>query len=171
MKLETERLELILLDARQLRLWLDDLPVLEKELQCVYDAETMDAAFARILRGQARAAEQDPYNLCWRSFWWMVEKNGYRVVGSADFKSPPDKTGQLEIGYGLGVKHWHRGYMTETVQAMCAWALAQDGVSAVIAETEKDNVASQRVLQRCGFSLYRREATLWWRLSRQMENK
>lgn len=74
MKLETERLELILLDARQLRLWLDDLPVLEKELQCVYDAETMDAAFARILRGQARAAEQDPYNLCWRSFWWMVEK-------------------------------------------------------------------------------------------------
>lgn len=47
--------------------------------------------------------------------------------------------------------------MTEAVQAMCKWALEQENVSCIIAETDIDGFASQRILQRCGFDEKRRE--------------
>jgi len=39
----------------------------------------------------------------------------------------------------------------EAVKAAVDWALMQDGVLRVEAETEPDNTASQRVLAKCGF--------------------
>ena len=44
-----------------------------------------------------------------------------------------------------------RGYATESAGAMCRWALAQPGVTAVEAETALDNAASIRVLAKLGF--------------------
>ena len=52
--------------------------------------------------------------------------------------------------------------MTEAVKAMCHWALRQQGVSGVLAETELDGTASQKILERCGFAKYRHDATIWW---------
>ena len=46
---------------------------------------------------------------------------------------------------------WGRGYATESAGAMCRWALAQPGVTAVEAETAPDNAASIRVLAKLGF--------------------
>ena len=86
------------------------------------------------------------------------------VVGSADFKNVPDPEGQVEIGYGLGLKYEHKGYMTEAAEAMCRWALEQEEVRAVIAETEPDGPAAIRVLGRCGFKRWKTEENLWWRL-------
>ena len=72
--------------------------------------------------------------------------------------------GEVEIGYGLGREFEHKGYMAEAVETMCRWALRQDGVRHVIAETDADGEASQRLLQRCGFTEYSRGTTRWWRL-------
>ncbi|KRN26675.1 GNAT family N-acetyltransferase [Liquorilactobacillus mali] len=47
---------------------------------------------------------------------------------------------------------------------MCDWALTQDNTSYVIAETEIENLASQNVLKRCGFKLYKQNNTCWWKL-------
>ena len=54
--------------------------------------------------------------------------------------------------------------MTETVAAMCGWALGQEGVKHIIAETLPDNFPSQRILTRCGFKQYESGKTLWWKL-------
>lgn len=54
--------------------------------------------------------------------------------------------------------------MTEAVKGLCNWALAQDCVSNIIAETDLDGFASQRILERCGFKKYEQGETLWWRL-------
>lgn len=87
------------------------------------------------------------------------------VVGSADFKDIPNMEQAVEIGYGLGKVFEHNGYMTEVVQAMCKWALEQEKVSHIIAETDIDGFASQCILKRCGFVKKRREESIWWRLS------
>lgn len=71
---------------------------------------------------------------------------------------------EVEIGYGLGKEFEHKGYMTEAVKAMCAWALEQDKVQHVLAETDMHGLASQHVLQQCGFKEYKRNETIWWRL-------
>ncbi|MGM9662079.1 MAG: GNAT family N-acetyltransferase [Oscillospiraceae bacterium] len=164
MHIETERLLLLPLTPEQLELWTSDMAELERELCCSYRAEPMEGEFLEIVRGQAEKAKADPAHYLWHSFWLILRKADRCVVGSIDFKDVPSSAGEVEIGYGLGPAFEHNGYMTETVRAFCGWALRQEGVRRVIAETEWDNAASQRVLQRCGFAEYARGETVWWRL-------
>ena len=164
MLIKTERLDLIPLDARRLGLWLEDIEALEKELDCSYRAEPLAGEFLEIVRIQRAITEKDDENYLWHGFWLLLRRQDRVVVGAADFKGPPDIDGTVEIGYGLGKDYEGCGYMTEAVRAMCAWAREQENVSGVVAETEADGLASQRILERCGFREFRREETVWWRL-------
>lgn len=162
--LETKRLYLVLLTPHQSKLWTEELSTLEKELGCTYKAEAIDGDFRKIIVNQAEKAAKDPGNNLWHSFFLLVRKSDKIVVGSADYKHPPNEYGEVEIGYGLGREFEHMGYMTEAVKKMCEYALECPLVAVVIAETEMDNCASQRVLQRCGFKKFKEEETIWWQL-------
>lgn len=164
MHLETERLEITPLTPQQLKWWIEDISKLEHELNCSYKAEPMEGIFLQIVKEQLTATEKDPENYPWHSFWFLIRQSDRSVVGSADFKDIPNHIGEVEIGYGLGKEYEHNGYMTEAVQAMCKWALNQDNVSRVIAETDLDGTASQRILKRCGFKQYLKAETAWWKL-------
>lgn len=162
--IETDRLELIPLTAHQLQLWIDDISELEKDLKCSYKGEPLEGFFFEIVKGQLKITHDDVENYIWHSFWFIMRKSDRVVVGSADFKDIPNKNKEVEIGYGMDKAFEHNGYMTETVTAMCDWAMKQENVNHVIAETYIDGLASQRVLQRCGFVEEKREETIWWRL-------
>lgn len=164
MILKTERLELVPLLPYQLKLWVENIPKLEKDLNCSYQAEPMEGLFLEIVKGQLEKTEKYSSDYLWHSFCFLVRKSDRVVVGSADFKDIPNTDKEVEIGYGLGKEFEHNGYMTEAVQAMCKWALKQENVSHIIAETDIDGFASQRILQRCGFVEKRREETIWWQL-------
>jgi RimJ/RimL family protein N-acetyltransferase len=164
MIIETDRLCIVALTAPQLRLWVEDMPSLEKELDCVYHAEPMRGLFLEIVKGQLEITENDEPDYLFHSFWWLIRKSDRIVIGSADFKDIPDTNNEVEIGYGLGKDFEHNGYMTEAVNAMCDWALSQENISHVIAETDIDGVQSQNVLRRCGFTQYKQDESIWWRL-------
>ncbi len=164
MIVNTERLELAVLDARQIRLWLEDISTLEKELNCSYKAEPIEGFFRKIVEGQAVLTEENAPEYYWHSFWLLIRRSDRTVVGSADFKSGPDENGEVEIGYGLGKEYEHNGYMTEAVAAMCSWAKSQKDVLHVIAETDLDNAPSQNILIRCGFVETKRDESVWWKL-------
>ncbi|MHC1723747.1 MAG: GNAT family N-acetyltransferase [Aminipila sp.] len=163
MVIETERLELIPLNPEQLRLWVEDISKLEKELYCQYKAEPMEGFFLDIVKGQLAITEKDKENYLFHSFWFIIRKEDRMVIGSADFKDIPNDKGEVEIGYGLGSEFEHHGYMTEAVNAMCRWAMAQQAVTQVIAETDIDGYASHHILERCGFVKIQSGDTLWWR--------
>ena len=83
--------------------------------------------------------------------WWIhqIVADGV-VVGDIGFHGPASEDGIVEIGYALVEALHGRGIAT----AACAEVLEvawTDGARTVIAETEPDNVASRRVLIRCGF--------------------
>ena len=164
MKIETERLELIPLMPHQLEKWVEDISSLEKELNVFYKAEPISGFFLEIVRGQLAITIKNPEDYMWHSFWLLIRKSDRVVVGSADFKNIPNDSKEVEIGYGLGKEFEHKGYMTEAIKTMCDWALKQNGVSNIIAETDLDSFASQKILERCGFEKYQEGATLWWRL-------
>jgi len=164
MIIETDRLYIQPLSAHQLRLWVEDPASLERELDCRYCAEPMEGMFLDIVKGQLEITEKDEVNYLYHTFWFLIRKSDRIVIGSADFKDAPNDDNEVEIGYGLGKDFEHNGYMTEAVQAMCNWAMAQDNVSHVIAETDIDSPQSQNILKRCGFVQYKQDATLWWRL-------
>ena len=66
------------------------------------------------------------------------------------FISAPEPDGSAEIGYGLAESAQGRGYATEALDAVAAWASDQ-GLGVLVALTAADNLASQRVLERTGF--------------------
>ena len=72
------------------------------------------------------------------------------IAGDFCFKGLGDD-GVVEIGYGLKEEYRHHGYMTEAVKAITEWALSQESVNQVEAETDVENIASQKVLFRSGF--------------------
>lgn len=75
------------------------------------------------------------------------------AVGGIGFLGVPDD-GVAELGYGLVPAARGRGYATEALRAAVGLAL-RHGASAVVAETTDDNRASQRVLEKGGFSVER----------------
>ena len=165
--LETERLKIYPLTPEQLRGWIYDVGTLEKTLGISYEADEATGEFAEILKGQLAVCESDRENYIWHTFWFIERKSDGVIVGSADFKSVPDDRGDVEIGYGLGESFFGRGYMTETVKALCGFAFGCDRVRRVIAETEVSNEKSHNVLRRCGFSEYYSGETLWWELKKK----
>lgn len=164
MKIETERLELIALTPDELKLWISDIPSLEKKLNCSYKGEPIDGFFLDILKKQYEITIKDPDNYVYHSFFFLIRKTDRVVVGSADFKDLPNENQEIEIGYGLGKEFEHNGYMTEAVKGMCAWALKQDSVKHIIAETYTDNIPSQNILKRCGFKKYKEGDNFWWKV-------
>ena len=104
-----------------------------------------------------KTAYQEMLNGCLthRSEWdwytiWMIELKGGTHIGECCFKgiSSNDST---EIGYGLSEEHQGYGYASEAIVAVVEWALRQPKVNCVEAETKVENLASIRVLQKCGF--------------------
>ena len=149
MRVETERMYLYPLSDEEMRL------VIEKES----DPE-MKQAYTEMLEG----CLSNPDKRIWYAIWNMELKNDPETIaGDFCFKGLGDD-GVIEIGYGLKEEYRHYGYMTEAVKSMCDWALRQSGVVAVIAETDRDGLASQRILQQCGFNKYDERDTIWWRL-------
>ena len=161
MLLTTERLRIVPLTPRQLWLGLHDIPALENELDCRCTAGSPRGDFRRIVACsvQHALAAADPGNHLFHTFWFLVIRDG--GAGSACFKGTADANGKVEIGYGLEKAFEKQGYMTETVRALCAWAKQQPGVRHITAETEPDNRASHRVLQRAGFHPAEADAARW----------
>ena len=113
------------------------------ELYRTTDPE-LSAAYSEMLAGSERAGQ---YLWCAP---WLVSLSDGSEVGDLCFKGfePPNA---VEIGYGILPQFQGRGYATEAVAAMCRWAFEQDSVTAVEAEVESGNLASLRVIEKCGF--------------------
>ena len=69
--------------------------------------------------------------------------------------------GEVEVGYGIHPGFRGRGLMTEALQCVTVWALAQPAVKRVLAESEPENTASHRVLEKSDFRPV--SATHWQR--------
>jgi RimJ/RimL family protein N-acetyltransferase len=57
---------------------------------------------------------------------------------------------KLEVGYGLARPYWGAGYMTEALQTVIDWALAQPDIYRVQAFCDVDNIGSARVMEKAG---------------------
>lgn len=75
------------------------------------------------------------------------------VVGLCGYKHPPRLDGHVEIGFGIATSRRNRGHATRAVALLIEHARHDHGVGTVVAETRVDNVASQGVLRRNGFTM------------------
>lgn len=73
-------------------------------------------------------------------------------MGSIGFKGSANESGEVEVGYGIEEEHRRKGYGLEAVNVMMEWAFQNEKVYYIMAETLADNTASQRLLEKAGFT-------------------
>lgn len=73
------------------------------------------------------------------------------AIGGIGFFGTPDEGGSVELGYGLVEAVRGRGFATEALTALTQHALS-NGARRIRADTAFDNLASQHVLAKAGFS-------------------
>lgn len=113
---------------------------------------------ARTLRRRLRQLEADPTEQPWLLRAMLTREPPRTLVGRIGFHAPPDARGALEIGYAVEPAHRRRGYATEAVAAMLAWAEREHAIHVFVASVSPTNFASLAVIGKFGFA---RTGTRW----------
>jgi len=82
--------------------------------------------------------------------WLIVDRESREAVGSVAFGGPVDRDGAVLVGYAMYAEYEGRGYATEAVRAMIAWAFGQAGVREVRALAPVWNTPALRVAENVG---------------------
>lgn len=75
-----------------------------------------------------------------------------RAIGGVGFHGTPDENGRVTIGYGLIPSARGKGYASEALRGLLAFARAH-GVTSVEGDTGHDNTSSQHVMAAVGMRL------------------
>ena len=120
----------------------------QDEMECVIEGEA-DGILKKAYQEMLQGCLDHPEQWKWYAIWIIEDKEG-ACVGNLSFKGL-NTDGSVEIGYGISEAFCGKGYATEAVNAVVDWAMGQPGIARIEAETDPDNMASQRVLEKCGF--------------------
>ncbi|MFM9960779.1 MAG: GNAT family N-acetyltransferase [Planctomycetaceae bacterium] len=136
MILSTERVTLVLQSVHEVR---EQIERLNDDTRAEVSPQWLERALA--------ATESDP----WLHGFKVRLREGGTIIGDAAFKGPPSEDGVVEIAYGIEPEYQGRGFATEAARALIEFARQAAGVRVVRAHTRHDNIASSRVLAKCGF--------------------
>jgi RimJ/RimL family protein N-acetyltransferase len=150
--IETERLILKPLTYEQLIKYIKCDNSLEHELKLKetsrkISSELKEAFEQTILPNVADKTK----NYLYSTIWTAIAKSENTMVGDICMIGEPDASGTIEIGYGIHEEFRNRGFMTEIVKGIIEWARLQPTVKTIIAATDRENIASCKVLEKNGF--------------------
>lgn len=172
--IETERLIIKPLTYNQLQKYILNNNSLEQELNLnetlrSISPELKEALEQTILPNVADTSKSYLYS----TLWTLISKKDNKMVGDLCFVGAPNADGETEIGYGTYETFAGKGFMTEAVGGMISWAKKQPEIHAIIADTDKQNTASFRVLEKNGFvKTGETETLLKWKLPvKSIENE
>ena len=94
------------------------------------------------LERQIAHHEQHGFGMC------TVELTG-ETIGAAGLQHLEGGP-EIEVGYRFLKEHWGRGYATESARASVAYGFDEVGLERIVAVALETNVASRRVLEKCG---------------------
>ena len=165
--LETKKLKLIPLNVHNLRYSIEDRRKMERNLGVKITDTELEEPVKKAMRTSLKMVLENKKDYLWFTSWEIVLKKENRIIGGLCFKGCPDEKGRVEIAYGMQDEYRCKGYMTEAVKELINWAFTQEKVLSVIAETEKDNLPSHRVLEKIGMEKYEEnEKMFWWRINK-----
>jgi RimJ/RimL family protein N-acetyltransferase len=148
-RIQTERLCLRQLEAEEGRALLRGEADPERPWMAGYPMQGTLIAVEAFVRAVENGADPGAYGV-----YQLVRSGDDQVIGDIGFHGPPTRGGSVTVGYGLAPGARGRGYATEALRAVVAWALARPEVAVVEADTTHANLPSQRVMERAGMRLY-----------------
>ena len=81
--------------------------------------------------------------------WGITLRDSNNLIGVIDVVDLSEDKKTAEVGYVLAYDYWNNGYLTEALKAVID-ELFNDGVETVIADHHVENIASGRVMEKCG---------------------
>ncbi|WP_177167311.1 GNAT family N-acetyltransferase [Salinibacillus kushneri] len=84
---------------------------------------------------------------------WIISAEG-NIVGDISIQSPPNKKGEIWIGYYICPGERLKGFATKAIKQLCNWALSQHKIKTIYAECIHTNKPSIHALRRAGFVWY-----------------
>lgn len=79
-----------------------------------------------------------------------------KLMGWCGLEFLPE-TNETEVGYLLSKAFWGKGYATEAAKESVKFGVENVGLKEIIGLTDPENIASQKVLQKCGMTFTRRQ--------------
>jgi ribosomal-protein-alanine N-acetyltransferase len=142
------RVHLIKPDLQMIDWAITDPAALSKALGCVVIDEWF--VFPGALLHTKEAVETDPASLRWGSRLFLLD-DPRELVGLGGFKGAP-RNGEVEVGYAVAPTREGRGIATAALIELIDEAFTDPQVSTILADTLPDGRASQRVLEKTGFT-------------------
>jgi ribosomal-protein-alanine N-acetyltransferase len=167
MKLQTSRLTLQLLTLEQAELYFLGNNFLEQNLHLPNAERIIDPHFKEVAENIFLPnLRKDKDNIVFYSFFILIENVSRQIVGEIGCHGKPNESGEVEIGYSTQTYFQNKGFMTEAVGCFAKSLLSLENVTAVVAETEKSNKASQKVLTQNNFLFVKEtEENCFWKLN------
>lgn len=164
--IETERLILRPLTYEQLLKYGKSDNSLEEELNLEKSPRSISPELREALDyGIIPNVADETQNYLFSTLWTIILKASKQMIGDVCFKGEPNLDGEIEISYGTHFEFRRKGYMTEAVSEMLKWAKKQPDVRKLLANTEKSNLSSQRVLRNNGFSqIVEADGIIYWEI-------
>ncbi|GGB81435.1 hypothetical protein GCM10011325_06120 [Dyadobacter sediminis] len=119
------------------------------EIDPLYATELEDA----LLHFWIPKTQEFPMLYYWYTNWEIVLKSTNTSIGGIGFVGYPNEKKEAEIGYMIDANEQGKGYATEALKTLSAWAFQQKDVDSVIVRTAHDNIASIKILDKNGFRL------------------
>ena len=135
-----------MIQTKRLKIYVASQDEMEQFIESQFN-DVLKQAYTEMLNG----CLNNPDQWEWYAIWMIELKDGTHI-GELFFKGL-DSDGIAEIGYGISEKYQNNGYAAEAVKAVLEWAFKNPYVISVEAETDPENAASKRVLEKCGFIL------------------
>lgn len=82
--------------------------------------------------------------------WGVVLKKTNALFGAISVIDLDIKNHTAEVGYCYGSKWWRNGYAAESFKRVIAFLFDEVGIETIYADHYLDNVASGRVMEKCG---------------------
>ncbi|HEY0111283.1 MAG TPA: GNAT family N-acetyltransferase [Fibrella sp.] len=166
--IETPRLTLIPLTVDQVRLHIAGGTLLEEALGARPGYREVTEPLLSIIKAFTIPFLENPdRQFLYDTIWVALDRELNQFVADIKFKGAPDEEQTVEIGYGTYPTFRGRGYMTEIVGGLTAWALSQPAINRVTAETALDNAGSQAVLLNNQFIPFEQDQHVrWWEKKR-----
>lgn len=105
------------------------------------------------------AGQQDHWEKYGYGDWGILPDNEAEIIGWAGLQYLPELD-ETEVGFLLDRPFWGRGYASEAARASLTFGFANFDLQQIIALVHPENLASIRVIEKCGMS-FQDMLSLW----------
>jgi [ribosomal protein S5]-alanine N-acetyltransferase len=82
--------------------------------------------------------------------WAVLVKPELEFIGWCGLKTRPERDNEIDLGYRFFKRSWGKGYATEAAFACLKYGFQKLGLHRIVGRAMPDNIASIRVLEKCG---------------------